>query len=139
MNSKYKIINIVLILVMLSHASFLHEYLQNYIICYEPNGDVQIENINDCDECTNLNITIPVPITNQSSIDKTDCIDFPLEGDYINHHQFIPNSSKVQLTKNILFSEPIFIRSEQKKYYTNLKTTCNNLILEHYTSVSLII
>ena len=140
MKSNYKILNIVLILVMLSHVSFFHEYLKNYVICYEPNGDVQVENINDCEECTNINLIIPSAVPTESSVNKTDCLDFPLDGDFFSHHQFITKNSNVLITNNILSSVPTFIKINSNIDFRNYKNTLiKNLILENFTSVLLII
>jgi hypothetical protein len=136
----YKIINIILILTIFSHLSFFHEYLQNYVICYEIDGNVQIENINDCEECTNINLVIPSSMPEESTIKNIDCLDIPLEANCFNDQQFISRKNKVNITKSTILSVQTFIAFKKENIFTTTKNlTFNNHILDNYLSVLLII
>ncbi len=134
----YKSINIVLILMMFSHTSFFHEYLQNYVLCFGNDGHIQIENINDCEECTNLDFlttTYPGKIIVQSS----DCEDIPLDEHCFEENQFI---SQRNIISTIGIQLPVisFLSSGKKVLFYNLDfTSTNNPILENYKKVSLTI
>ncbi len=134
----HKLVNIVLILMMFSHTSFFHEYLQNYVLCFGIDGHIQIENVNECEECSKLDFFITNTLE-QVIVQNLDCEDIPLDKHCFEENQFI---SQRNLISTIGIQLPVisFLSSGKKVLFYNLdfKSTINPT-LENYKKVSLTI
>ena len=124
---------------MLSHLTFMHSFVQNYIICYGSDGHIQIENVNDCGSCENHPIFESAEIT-ISYLSSTDCNDVSLDENCLDDAQFF-SKNKITINagnqKNNIF---IFRSGNHKRTLNKIDTiTFGNNILENYTTVSLII
>lgn len=125
---------------MLSHLTYLHDLLDNYVLCYGNDGHIAIENINDNLECEITNATSVMVNSNTLSFQNNNCNDISLGNDCYEDSQFL-NDSKTNITISVnAFIQPLQ-RTKQKPVYSNIKDhlSISNLILENYTTVSLLI
>lgn len=138
-NYTYKIINTVLIIVFLSHLTFLHDYLGNYVICYGADGHEAIERINECDDCMSSNFQVPEILQGIETVAQSDCEDIALEENCISESQFIPKK-KITVSTSIVKVATIKLtpcRNTEINPITN--RIFENITIENYTTVSLLI
>lgn len=142
-NISKKIISIFLILSMLSHLTYLHELLDNYVLCYGNDGHIAIENINNDFECEITHSSksmVYSNISSNTSFQNNNCNDVSLGNDCYEDSQFLIDSKT-----NFTFNTNPFIlnlpRTKQKPVFLDIKDQLfsKNLILENYTTVSLLI
>ncbi len=134
----YKLINVVVILVMLSHITFMHNLFKNYVLCFGSDGHIQIENINDCEECTGLDILNTATSTENVTIQNLDCEDIPLDEHCFEENQFLSKKNILAITE--IKSKVTTTTPNREVTFINLNTNpTNNHILESYTTVSLTI
>jgi len=135
--SKNKFIKVVLLVALFSHLSFFHEYFQNYVVCYEVDGHIQIENINECEECNTLNLFTST--ANNEIIHNTDCTDIPLDNNCLQEEQLV-RKNNIVISKNILQSSKTTIDINRNIIcHTNEFQLKTNYILDNYSTVSLTI
>jgi hypothetical protein len=111
--------------------------MSEYVICTGTDGHIAIENVNDCDECNDINYTEP---TNDVEIKQQDCEDIALNEYCFEEEQFPPKDKIILSFYSITISilpEP----DEDQRCKTNFNDyiKISDPILESYTSVSLLI
>jgi len=125
---------------LLWHIIFMHSVWNDYVICFEPDGNIEIENVNDCEECS---IGLEESMLIESGIAliiDCECIDISLAGN-CSEDEPLPIKNRVSIDVGKLKNNiPGF------QIYTNNRfpiksnpTLPANYILENYTTVSLII
>ncbi|PIQ08757.1 MAG: hypothetical protein COW71_10560 [Ignavibacteriales bacterium CG18_big_fil_WC_8_21_14_2_50_31_20] len=138
---KHNLINksthILLILTLISHLSFFHNLLDNYVICSGSDGHIAIENVNDCDECSNIQFN---GYTKTVEFSSQDCEDTALDQNCFEDDEFIPKD-RIVITANIVKLAAIFENTNYEKEFNNSYFNHNleNSILESYTTISLLI
>ncbi|NNG27724.1 MAG: hypothetical protein HKM87_09370 [Ignavibacteriaceae bacterium] len=134
-----RVINIVIIFALLSHLTFLHNVLDNYVICFGADGHIAVEKVSDCDECPAIEFSKAIDIA-YTEVNIPDCKDISLDQNCFESNQFITKDkvdiSDTNLVLNTILLEP----KNETKYYCSTNTNKDkNHILENYTTVSLLI
>lgn len=132
-----KATHILLLITFISHLTFAHELMSEYVICNGTDGHVAIENVNDCDDCNDINYLEP---TNDVEIKQQDCEDVSLNKNCFEEEQFQPKDKIIISFYSIIISvlpEPTEDQRINFNYINHYKIT--DPILENYTTVSLII
>ncbi len=136
---QYRVTNIVLMLVMLSHITFMHNIAYDYVLCYGNDGHIEIENVNESENCKNHSL-FEVAKTITTYISSIDCEDVSLDENCFEEEQFIFNkrvNTYAVILKNNIF---ISLTENRKKATDKIETNrFENNVLESYTTVSLII
>ena len=116
---KHNLINksthILLILTLISHLSFFHNLLDNYVICSGSDGHIAIENVNDCDECSNIQFN---GYTKTVEFSSQDCEDTALDQNCFEDDEFIPKD-RIVITANIVKLAAIFENTNYEKEFNN--------------------
>ena len=130
-----KIINLVLILSILSHITYLHNYLDDYILCYGNDGHITIEKLSDCNECSNLDL-----ISTNIYFDYDDCTDFPILNSCFEDTEFLVDK-KVNISLNLVSNKRYVLNPQPKTKHTQTikYNTLKDSILESYSTISLLI
>lgn len=137
----HKSFNLFLILIILSHLSYFHNVLENYIVCYGSDGHVEIENINSNSECSNIDMTRSSSYMGEIIVPNSDCKDVSLSVNCFEDDKIISENkiiSSFDIQKNI--SQVLSFADKQIptfNYFNSIKIANN--ILENYTTVSLLI
>ena len=133
--NQYKIINIFLLISIFSHVSYLHDLLDNYILCHGKDGHIAIENINDCSSCDVVNI-----LNTNTAISNNDCDDFSLNEHCFEEEKYL-SQSKVFIDSNLLKKCSGYLKVNNKNVEENRiqEHLFHNTILKTYTTVSLLI
>ena len=136
---RYKITSIIIILVMLSHITFMHNLVHDYILCYGNDGHIEIENVNDCTECAPHSM-FDTEATSSSQISSKDCDDVSLDINCFEEEQYI-SKNKTSIDRNTLKSKMFSfqIGNSENNSVLNNKNILENNILESYTNISLLI
>lgn len=125
---------------MLSHITYLHDLLDNYVLCYGSDGHIAIESLDDCNDCENSSSS--QYFTNEFStlIQENNCHDLSINSNCFEDAQFLlKNTNVFELNKNVhiklCYSPPLEIE------FTKIKVCqkSSNPILDNYTTVSLLI
>ena len=125
-------------LVMFSHITFMHNLVQNYVLCFGNDGHIQIENANDCEECTSVDIITSLTGVKNTIIHNLDCKDIPLDEHCFEDNQFVSKNNTILISD--VKSKVTTITSNREVTFVSLNTKpSNNHILESYTTVSLTI
>lgn len=137
---RYRVINIVLMFVMLSHLTFIHNFIYDYVLCYGNDGHIQIENINEFENCKSRSIFEVEKTISTYIISSVDCEDVSLDENCFEEEQFIfnkrVNSYAVILKSNI----SIYLTENQKNGTDKIEINrFGSNVLENYTTVSLLI
>lgn len=129
--------NILLILTLISHLSFFHNLLDNYIICSGSDGHIAIEKVNDCDDCSNIQFNGDKKSVEFSS---QNCEDTALDQNCFEDDEFIPKD-RVVIAVNIVKLAAIFENTNCEKEFNDsyFNHDLENSILESYTTISLLI
>jgi len=129
--------HILLLLIFVSHLTFFHNLLDEYVICSGNDGHIAIENANDCDECNDIQFTGE---TKSLELSSQDCEDVALDQNCFEDAQFIPKD-KIVVTANIVKLATIFEDSYNEKEFnhTYINQDFENQILESYSTISLLI
>lgn len=132
-----KSIHILLLLIFVSHLTFFHNLLDDYVICSGNDGHIAIENANECDECSDIQFN---GYTKSVELSSQDCKDVALNQNCFEDAQFIPKD-KIFVTANIVKLGTILDNSHKEKEFNHsyINHDFENPILERYTSVSLLI
>ncbi|MFH1528977.1 MAG: hypothetical protein ABIJ40_11380 [Bacteroidota bacterium] len=138
-----KVINVFLLFSMLSHVTFLHNYFDNYILCYGADGRIAIENANDFSECEGVKIfdkEVRPNNTGATTVDNTDCEDVSLDENCFEENQFL-SKNKIVIPDYILKTNQLVLPSENEvnSFHQIDFNLTDNTILENYTTVSLLI
>ncbi len=136
-----KIISVSLIIILVSHITFLHNIMQDYVLCKGADGHVAVENIEETYSCPNsLSFEISI-YTGQSIFNVNSCEDTRFDENCIEESEFIPQSnsnSTIDLTSNCEIVQPT--KNTFKNYKFIVKDLFDkNYILQNYTTVSLLI
>jgi len=136
-----KILSVSLIIIMVSHLTFLHNILQDYVLCNGANGHIAVENIEESIACSTFS-SFNISINNgQNTFEIDYCEDTPLDENCIEESEFIPKD-KVDLNIDLTSKREIIspIENEFKNYISIDKSLVKeNQILGSYTTVSLLI
>jgi hypothetical protein len=134
-----KTLNIIIIVTLLSHLTFLHNVLEAYVICFGTDGHITVEEVKDCDECSNNEFLLSNNAAN-IELKNVDCKDIPLDQYCLEVNQFIIKN-KAGISDNVLKLTSVLSESggELKYYYSINEKSVKNHILENYTTVSLLI
>jgi len=137
------IINIFLIVALLSHVTYFHELLDNYVLCYGTDGHIAIENINDSSDCINpsqkinnfqneLNIT--------SNYQDNNCNDISLHSNCFEDNQFLLDK-KISPSINFDYFIQYLPRLDQKEIFSRSIKSIEplNQALQNYSTVTLLI
>ncbi|NOX66341.1 MAG: hypothetical protein GXO85_11280 [Chlorobi bacterium] len=136
-----KIINISLIVIMISHLTFLHNIFQDYVLCNGVDGHVTVENIDESAACSNSFSFAASIAVGQSIYDVDNCQDTRLDENCIDEDVFIPKD-KVDLNVDLANTwETITPTENEFKIYKSVDKDLfkENHILKNYTTVSLLI
>ncbi|MBT8378864.1 MAG: hypothetical protein KJN64_06525 [Ignavibacteria bacterium] len=136
---EFKFINVVIVISLLSHLTILHNFLEDYVICYGTDGHIAVENVNDCDECPSIDLSTLDYFANEE-VKKPECEDISIDQHCFEGNQFIINNN-IDLPSTILVLNAVFSKSKDEiKFYYSPNTNNNkNQILDSYTTVSLLI
>jgi len=137
--SRYKITSVIIILVMLSHITFMHNIVHDYVICYGDDGHIEIENVNDCTECTPPSM-FDGQETPSSQLSSKDCEDVSLDVNCFEEEQYV-SKNNISINRSILKSKMFSfqISNHENNTFLNNKNVLENNILESYTNISLLI
>jgi hypothetical protein len=138
-----KLINIFLILTMLSHVTYFHDILDNYVICYGTDGHVEIENINNPSDCiisTQEQNNLPNEISFKNNYQDNNCNDISLHSNCFEDSQFL-SDKKITSSFNLNCLVQQLPRSNEKEnfsiFFHNQKFI--NQTLQNYSTVTLLI
>ncbi len=136
---RYKITSTILILVILSHITFMHNIMHNYVICYGNDGHIEVENINECDDCTPHSI-FDDKEESSSKLSTKDCEDVSLDINCFEEEQYI-SQNKIFINRTILESNLFLFQDDDLANISNQKekTIFKNKVLDSYTTISLLI
>ncbi len=137
--SRYRITSMILILVILSHITFMHNLVHDYVICYGNDGHVEVENINECDDCTPHSM-FDIQEASSSQLSSKDCEDVSLDINCFEEEQYI-SQNKTSINRTILKSTMFsFQADDSENIFTQKdKKIIKNKILESYTTILLLI
>lgn len=136
-----KIISVSLIIVIVSHFMYLHNVLQNYVLCNGSDGHVAVENVDECAACSNISSFTISAATSQNIYDVDDCVDTRLNENCIDENKFIPKD-KINVIVDLTNTWEIITPTENEfKSYNFYAQDLfkENRILKNYITVSLII
>ncbi|MCB0751928.1 MAG: hypothetical protein KDC52_10675 [Ignavibacteriae bacterium] len=141
--NRNKIINIFLILAMLSHVTYLHDMLDNYVLCYGTDGHVAIENINDTAECVNpssKNNELQNELSFSNNYENNKCNDISLHSNCFADNQFLLDKKNITSINLNCFIQQL-PRLHQKEIFSNILNSPEvlNQTLHNYSTVSLLI
>ena len=136
---RYKITSTMLILVILSHITFMHNLVHDYIICYGNDGHIEVENINECDDCTPHSM-FGDKEESSSKLSNKDCEDVSLDVNCYEEEQYISQNKKL-INRTILKSTMLSFQIENPENTFNQKDKIifKNKTLENYTTILLLI
>ncbi len=128
-----RVINILLLIIIISHISFIHLLQAEYLICTEIDGETAIETYDECDENSDL-------IKNETEIKSETCQDNPITENCFETEQYF---QKTKILQKTFVSDITYITESIKKGY-NFIPVVNLLIsqnqsVENYATVSLLI
>lgn len=126
-------------MVMLSHITFMHNIVHDYVICYGDDGHIEIENVNDCADCAPPSM-FDSETTSSSQLSSKDCEDVSLDVNCFEEEQYISKNNisiNRSILKNKMFS--FQIGNSESNSILNNKIVLENNILKNYTSISLLI
>ncbi|MAT59404.1 MAG: hypothetical protein CMF23_15635 [Ignavibacteriae bacterium] len=129
--------HIFLLLTLVSHLTLAHDLISEYVLCTGSDGHVAIENVNECEECSNIQFNGDTKLV---VISIQDCEDVALDQNCFEDDEFIPQN-KIVITASIVKFATIFENTDYEKKFNNsyIDQDFKNPILERYTSVSLLI
>lgn len=132
-----KLINIFLLVVFVSHLTFAHEFVAEYVICTDSEGTVSIQKCYDCTDCSTSGSQQNISSTNSV---KQDCDDVHLGENCFEHEQFL-HKDKVIITTFItgFVFIPEIITPHYQNYSENKHTRLKNIQLDNFTTVLLLI
>ncbi len=128
-----RVINILLLIIIISHISFIHLLQAEYLICTEIDGETAIETYDECDENSDL-------IKTETEIKSETCQDNPITENCFETEQYF---QKTKILQKTFVSDITYITESIKKGY-NFIPVVNLLIsqnqsVENYATVSLLI
>jgi len=136
-----KIISVSLIVFMVSHLTFLHSLLQDYVLCNGSDGHVAVENVDECAACSNISSFTISAAASQNIYDVDNCDDTRFDENCIDENEFIPKD-KINVTVDLINTwETIALTENEFKSYNFFAKDLikENRILKNYITVSLII
>jgi hypothetical protein len=134
-----KKINLILILLMVSHVTFLHDLIDNYDVCFRNDGLISIKDHNDLSHnqiefLQNNNSNI------KHSVRSNNCDDVCISNECFENGAFtISYKSNISAQLNFSILQLTKQYQESEILYTSSNYLFNNLILQSYSTVSLII
>jgi len=128
-----------LILVILSHITFMHNVVHDYVVCYGNDGHIQVENVDDCGSCDTHSI-FDIEEISTSQFSSKNCEDVSLGINCFEEEQYI-SQNKISINRTILQSEMHLFKIEDIENTSNQKNNSilKNKTLESYTTISLIL
>ena len=124
----HKVINLMLLLVMLSHLSYFHQLLETYVVCYGSDGHIEIENIEDNSSCSSSGLNQTKTHITSVMFESNDCDDVKLGeqciedlpylvGNKLNFIQILPFSAITEFNnrKRKPFSYSVYKNTEVNK------------------------
>ena len=125
---------------MLSHVTYLHDFLDRYVLCYGSDGHIAIENLDDCTDCENISSSHYLANGFSPIIQENNCNDLSINSNCFEDAQFLLKSTDgFELNKNVniklVYNPPSEIEFAKIKVYQKNY----NPILDNYTTVSLLI
>ncbi len=128
-----RVINVLLLIIIISHISFIHLLQAEYLICTEIDGETVIETYDECGENSDL-------IKNETEIKSETCQDNPITENCFETEQYF---QKTKILQKTFVSDITYITESIKKGY-NFIPVVNLLIsqnqsVENYATVSLLI
>ena len=134
----FKFINILIVISLLSHLTILHNFLEDYVICYGSDGHIAVENVNDCVECPSIDFST-LDYSAIEGVKNSECEDISLDQHCFAENQFITKNN-VDLPNFIIAIKTVLSRQEnQVNRYHSLNNNNINRILDSYTTISLLI
>jgi len=132
-----KTLHILLLVIFVSHLTFFHNLLANYVICSGSDGHVEIENVNDCDECNDINYGEQ---NDGVEFKEQHCEDVALGENCFEDEQFF-HKDKIIIAANFAKAPTKREKSDNQKeiFNTTKNYSIPNQILDGYTTVSIII
>ncbi len=132
-------INVIIIISILSHVTLLHTFAKDLVVCLNDNGNVKIEKINDCEECTTSLEVLLNSGFNKKSISDIDCEDIPLDEFCFEENQLLPKADVLFWKLFVTAIVPNINEYTAVNYIVISGESSYNFILQNYTSVSLLI
>ncbi len=128
-----RVVNVLLLIIIISHISFIHLLQAEYLVCTEVDGETVIETYDECGENSDL-------IKNETKIKSESCQDNPIAENCFETEQYF---QKTKILQKTFVSEITYItESVGKGYkfipYDNLLLSQNQSV-ENYATVSLLI
>lgn len=124
---------------MLSHITFIHNIVHDYVLCYGNDGHIEIENVNDCTDCSPRS-RFDTHTASSSQISSKDCSDISLEENCFEEEQYLSkNKTSINRSsqKSKLFS---FLNGNlENNFSLDNKNRLENNILVNYSNISLLI
>lgn len=124
---------------MLSHITFIHNIVHDYVLCYGNDGHIEIENVNDCTDCAPQSM-FDTQTASSSQISSKDCNDISLNENCFEEEQYLSkNNTSINrsIQKSKLFS---FLNGNPKNNFNlDNKNRLENNILESYSNILLLI
>lgn len=129
--------HILLLLIFVSHLTFAHELVSEYVICTGTDGHVAVENVNECDDCKVMKYA---ESTNEVELQQQDCEDVAIDENCFEEEQFLPKD-KIDVTSYYVTLSILPEPTEDQRSNFNFKDYYKFIdpVLENYTTVSLII
>jgi len=128
-----RVINILLLIIIISHISFIHLLQAEYLICTEIDGETAIETYDECDENSDL-------IKNETEIKSETCQDNPITENCFETEQYF---QKTKILQKTFVSDITYITESIKKGYNFIHVVnlliSQNQSVENYATVSLLI
>jgi len=109
--------------------------MSEYVLCIGSDGHIAIENVNDCEECGDIQYNGD---TNSVEFNSQDCEDVALDQNCFEDAQFIPKD-KIVIAANIVKLATILDNSHNEKEFNHpyINRDFENPALESYTTISL--
>ena len=136
----YKITVIVIFLNLLLHTALLHNIFTSGVICFDQDGNIKIENVEGCNDCSShtSDFTFNENILNSNG---NNCTDIILDINCYNDKQIIQKQKDINRQDALiaLLTTGTLISSKFNFHSTFKKLSTNNFPLSSYLTVALLI
>ena len=128
---------------LLSHVTYFHDLLDNYVVCYGTDGHIAIENIIDSSDCINpsqKNSNFQNELNISSNYEDNNCNDISLHSNCFEDSQFLLDK-KISPSINFDFFIQFLPRLYQKEIFSHKLKSIEplNQALQNYSTVTLLI
>ena len=138
----HKLFSLLLVITMISHLSYFHNILENYVVCYGSDGHIAIENLNSNSECSNVDLNLSSSISGEIIMANNDCEDVSLGENCSKDAKNISENKTTlsfELQKNACQILSFDTDKHKPTFNNSHSIKIANNILENYTTVLLLI